>query len=158
MNARWHMGCLYAGNMAMGCNHSRTRGDTRTCSRAGVNALALTDGQASVGTTEPMLEHLESEALSTVSRFLIGDSDLNRVGIAPHTLDVLVDPAELVARQDSWARFLLATASLRPHHARLPSASALCSGHWQSQDRSVRHGHGGSLRWRRRTSSPAVRA
>lgn len=122
----------------MGCIGSRVRDDTRARSRAHVNALLLTGGQATVGTTEPGLEHLESEALSTVSRFWIGDVDLNRVNIAPHTLDVLVDPAELVARQDSWARFLIAMAPLRPHRARLSSAPASHREHWQSQDGVVR--------------------
>ncbi len=122
----------------MGCIGSRMRDDTRARSRARVNALLLTSGQATVGTTESGLEHLESEVLSTVSHLWIGDADLNRVDIAPHTLDVLVDPAELVARQDSWARFLIAMAPLCPHRARLSSAPASHREHWQSQDDVVR--------------------
>jgi len=69
----------------------------------GKDVLLLTDGRFSGGTTGLCIGHIAPEASDGGPVALVRDGDLIRVDIAAKTLDLLVDPAELEARQASWA-------------------------------------------------------
>ncbi|UOQ60491.1 dihydroxy-acid dehydratase [Leucobacter rhizosphaerae] len=69
----------------------------------GKDVLLLTDGRFSGGTTGLCIGHIAPEATDGGPVALVRDGDLIRVDIASQTLDLLVDPAELAARRESWA-------------------------------------------------------
>lgn len=69
----------------------------------GKDVLLLTDGRFSGGTTGLCIGHIAPEATDGGPIALVRDGDLIRVDIAAQTLDLLVDPAELEARRDTWA-------------------------------------------------------
>ncbi|RGE23665.1 dihydroxy-acid dehydratase [Leucobacter sp. wl10] len=69
----------------------------------GKDVLLLTDGRFSGGTTGLCIGHIAPEATDGGPVALVRDSDLIRVDIVARTLDLLVDPAELEARRESWA-------------------------------------------------------
>jgi dihydroxy-acid dehydratase len=69
----------------------------------GKDVLLLTDGRFSGGTTGLCIGHIAPEATDGGPVALVRDGDLIRVDIAAQTLDLLVDPAELEARRESWA-------------------------------------------------------
>jgi dihydroxy-acid dehydratase len=68
----------------------------------GKDVLLLTDGRFSGGTTGLCIGHIAPEATDGGPIALIRDGDLIRVDIAARTLDVLVEPEELVARKADW--------------------------------------------------------
>ncbi|MBK0420858.1 dihydroxy-acid dehydratase [Leucobacter sp. CSA2] len=69
----------------------------------GKDVLLLTDGRFSGGTTGLCIGHIAPEATDGGPVALVRDGDLIRVDIAAKTLDLLVDPAELEARRETWA-------------------------------------------------------
>ncbi|UOQ58198.1 dihydroxy-acid dehydratase [Leucobacter allii] len=69
----------------------------------GKDVLLLTDGRFSGGTTGLCIGHIAPEATDGGPVALVRDGDLIRVDIAARTLDLLVEPAELEARRDTWA-------------------------------------------------------
>ena len=69
----------------------------------GKDVLLLTDGRFSGGTTGLCIGHIAPEATDAGPIALVRDGDLIRVDIAAQTLDLLVEPAELEARRESWA-------------------------------------------------------
>ncbi|MCS5716536.1 dihydroxy-acid dehydratase [Herbiconiux sp. CPCC 205763] len=69
----------------------------------GKDVLLLTDGRFSGGTTGLCIGHIAPEAVDAGPIAFVRDGDLIRVDIAARSLDLLVDPAELAARQDGWA-------------------------------------------------------
>ena len=69
----------------------------------GSDVLLLTDGRFSGGTTGLCIGHIAPEAVDAGPIAFVRDGDLIRVDIAALTLDLLVAPAELAARQDGWA-------------------------------------------------------
>lgn len=69
----------------------------------GKDVLLLTDGRFSGGTTGLCIGHIAPEATDGGPVALVRDGDLIRVDIAARTLDLLVDPAELAARRETWA-------------------------------------------------------
>jgi dihydroxy-acid dehydratase len=69
----------------------------------GSDVLLLTDGRFSGGTTGLCIGHIAPEAVDAGPIAFVRDGDLIRVDIAARTLDLLVAPAELAARQDGWA-------------------------------------------------------
>jgi len=68
----------------------------------GKDVLLLTDGRFSGGTTGLCIGHIAPEASDGGPIALVRDGDLIRVDIAAQTLELLVDPEELEARQNSW--------------------------------------------------------
>ena len=69
----------------------------------GTDVLLLTDGRFSGGTTGLCIGHIAPEAVDAGPIAFVRDGDLIRVDIAARTLDLLVAPAQLAARQDGWA-------------------------------------------------------
>lgn len=69
----------------------------------GKDVLLLTDGRFSGGTTGLCIGHIAPEAADGGPIALVRDGDLIRVDITQRTLDLLVDPAELEARKETWA-------------------------------------------------------
>ncbi|TFC78219.1 dihydroxy-acid dehydratase [Cryobacterium sp. TMS1-20-1] len=69
----------------------------------GSDVLLLTDGRFSGGTTGLCIGHIAPEAVDAGPIAFVRDGDLIRVDIAARTLDLLVAPAELAARQVGWA-------------------------------------------------------
>lgn len=68
----------------------------------GKDVLLLTDGRFSGGTTGLCIGHIAPEASDGGPIALVRDGDLIRVDIAGHKLELLVDPAELESRQQTW--------------------------------------------------------
>ena len=68
----------------------------------GKSTLLLTDGRFSGGSTGLCVGHVAPEAVDGGPIALIKDGDLVRIDIKAHTLDLLVDPAELEARKVGW--------------------------------------------------------
>src|SRR6201747_1271149 len=69
----------------------------------GKDVLLLTDGRFSGGTTGLCVGHIAPEAVDAGPIAFVRDGDLIRVDIAARSLDLLVEPAELAARQSGWA-------------------------------------------------------
>ena len=69
----------------------------------GSDVLLLTDGRFSGGTTGLCIGHIAPEAVDAGPIAFVRDGDLIRVDIAARTLDLLVAPAQLAARQEGWA-------------------------------------------------------
>ncbi|MEO7124208.1 MAG: dihydroxy-acid dehydratase [Lacisediminihabitans sp.] len=69
----------------------------------GKDVLLLTDGRFSGGTTGLCIGHIAPEAVDAGPIAFVRDGDLIRVDIAARSLDLLVEPSELAARQDGWA-------------------------------------------------------
>jgi dihydroxy-acid dehydratase len=69
----------------------------------GKDVLLLTDGRFSGGTTGLCIGHIAPEAVDAGPIAFVRDGDLIRVDIAARSLDLLVEPAELAARQSGWA-------------------------------------------------------
>ena len=69
----------------------------------GKDVLLLTDGRFSGGTTGLCIGHIAPEATEGGPIALVRDGDLIRVNIAARSLELLVEPEELVARKADWA-------------------------------------------------------
>ena len=69
----------------------------------GKDVLLLTDGRFSGGTTGLCVGHVAPEAVDAGPIAFVRDGDRIRLNVAEATLDLLVDPAELEARQVDWA-------------------------------------------------------
>ena len=69
----------------------------------GKDVLLLTDGRFSGGTTGLCIGHVAPEAVDAGPIAFVRDGDLIRVDIAARSLDLLVEPSELVARREGWA-------------------------------------------------------
>ena len=68
----------------------------------GKDVLLLTDGRFSGGTTGLCIGHIAPEATDGGPIALVRDGDLIRVDIATRSLELLVEPEELVARKRDW--------------------------------------------------------
>lgn len=68
----------------------------------GKDVLLLTDGRFSGGTTGLCIGHIAPEASDEGPIALVHDGDLIRVDIPAHTLELLVDPAQLESRRANW--------------------------------------------------------
>lgn len=68
----------------------------------GKDVLLLTDGRFSGGTTGLCIGHIAPEATEGGPIALVRDGDLIRVDIAARSLELLVEPEELVARKQTW--------------------------------------------------------
>ena len=68
----------------------------------GKSTLLLTDGRFSGGSTGLCVGHVSPEAVDGGPIAFIKDGDLVRIDITNRTLDLLVEPAELVARKIGW--------------------------------------------------------
>lgn len=68
----------------------------------GKDVLLLTDGRFSGGTTGLCIGHVAPEAVDGGPIAFVRDGDRVRVDVAARTLDLLVDPDELAARQVGW--------------------------------------------------------
>jgi len=68
----------------------------------GKDVLLLTDGRFSGGTTGLCIGHISPEATEGGPISLVRDGDLIRVDIAARSLELLVEPEELVARKQDW--------------------------------------------------------
>ncbi len=68
----------------------------------GKDVLLLTDGRFSGGTTGLCVGHVAPEAVDAGPIAFVRDGDRIRLNMADATLDLLVDPAELEARQVGW--------------------------------------------------------
>jgi len=68
----------------------------------GKSTLLLTDGRFSGGSTGLCVGHVAPEAVDGGPIAFIKDGDRVRIDIKARTLDLLVEPAELVARQVGW--------------------------------------------------------
>jgi len=68
----------------------------------GKDVLLLTDGRFSGGTTGLCIGHIAPEATDGGPIALVRDGDLIRVDIATRSLELLVEPEELVARKQDW--------------------------------------------------------
>jgi dihydroxy-acid dehydratase len=68
----------------------------------GKDVLLLTDGRFSGGTTGLCIGHIAPEATNGGPIALVRDGDLIRVNIAARSLELLVEPEELVARKQDW--------------------------------------------------------
>ena len=69
----------------------------------GKDVLLLTDGRFSGGTTGLCVGHVAPEAVDAGPIAFVRDGDRIRLNVAEATLDLLVDPAEIEARQVDWA-------------------------------------------------------
>ncbi|MFC8801389.1 dihydroxy-acid dehydratase [Promicromonospora sp. NPDC057138] len=69
----------------------------------GKDVLLITDGRFSGGTTGLCVGHIAPEAVDAGPIAFVRDGDRIRLDMAAKTLDILVEPAELEARQDGWA-------------------------------------------------------
>ena len=68
----------------------------------GKSVLLITDGRFSGGTTGLCVGHVAPEALDGGPIALVRDGDRIRIDVANRTLDLLVNPSELMARKASW--------------------------------------------------------
>ncbi|CAB4686610.1 unannotated protein [freshwater metagenome] len=68
----------------------------------GKSVLLLTDGRFSGGTTGLCVGHVAPEAVDGGPIALIRDGDRIRIDVANRSLDLLVNPSELMARKASW--------------------------------------------------------
>jgi len=68
----------------------------------GKSVLLITDGRFSGGTTGLCVGHVAPEALDGGPIALVRDGDRIRIDVASRTLDLLVNPSELMARKASW--------------------------------------------------------
>jgi dihydroxy-acid dehydratase len=68
----------------------------------GKDVLLLTDGRFSGGTTGLCVGHVAPEAVDGGPIAFVRDGDRVRLDVANRTLDVLVDDAELKAREEGW--------------------------------------------------------
>jgi len=68
----------------------------------GKSVLLLTDGRFSGGTTGLCVGHVAPEAVDGGPIALIRDGDRIRIDVAHRSLDLLVNPSELMARKASW--------------------------------------------------------
>jgi dihydroxy-acid dehydratase len=68
----------------------------------GKDVLLLTDGRFSGGTTGLCVGHVAPEAVDGGPIAFVRDGDRVRLDVAGRTLDVLVDEAELKAREEGW--------------------------------------------------------
>ncbi len=68
----------------------------------GKSVLLLTDGRFSGGSTGLCVGHVAPEAVDGGPIAFIKDGDLVRIDVKAHTLDLLVDPAELASRKIGW--------------------------------------------------------
>jgi dihydroxy-acid dehydratase len=68
----------------------------------GKDVLLLTDGRFSGGTTGLCVGHVAPEAVDGGAIAFVRDGDRVRLDVAGRTLDVLVDEAELKAREEGW--------------------------------------------------------
>ncbi|HET6653955.1 MAG TPA: dihydroxy-acid dehydratase [Nocardioides sp.] len=68
----------------------------------GKDVLLLTDGRFSGGTTGLCVGHVAPEAVDGGPIAFVRDGDRVRLDVANRTLDVLVDAAELKAREEGW--------------------------------------------------------
>jgi dihydroxy-acid dehydratase len=68
----------------------------------GKDVLLLTDGRFSGGTTGLCIGHVAPEAAAGGPIALVQDGDRIRLDLTARTLDLLVEPAELQARQAGW--------------------------------------------------------
>ncbi len=69
----------------------------------GKTVLLLTDGRFSGGTTGLCVGHVAPEAVDGGPIAFVSDGDRIRLDVAAKTLDLLVDHAEIRARQSGWA-------------------------------------------------------
>jgi dihydroxy-acid dehydratase len=70
----------------------------------GKDVLLITDGRFSGGTTGLCVGHIAPEAVDGGPIAFVRDGDRIRLDVASKTLDILVDPAELAAREAAgWA-------------------------------------------------------
>jgi dihydroxy-acid dehydratase len=69
----------------------------------GKDVLLITDGRFSGGTTGLCVGHIAPEAVDGGPIAFLRDGDLVRLDVANGRLDVQLDGAELVARQEGWA-------------------------------------------------------
>jgi dihydroxy-acid dehydratase len=69
----------------------------------GKDVLLLTDGRFSGGTTGLCVGHVAPEAVDGGPIAFVRDGDQIRLDVGKGTLDVLVDAAEMQARQEGWA-------------------------------------------------------
>ena len=68
----------------------------------GKDVMLITDGRFSGGTTGLCVGHVAPEAVDGGPIAFVRDGDRIRIDTAARTLDLLVDPAELAARRESW--------------------------------------------------------
>lgn len=68
----------------------------------GKDVLLLTDGRFSGGTTGLCVGHVAPEAVDGGPIAFVRDGDLIRLNVSDGTLDVVVDPDDLVARSQGW--------------------------------------------------------
>jgi len=68
----------------------------------GKSVLLITDGRFSGGTTGLCVGHVAPEALDGGPIALVRDGDRIRIDVANRTLDLLVNPSELIARKAAW--------------------------------------------------------
>jgi len=68
----------------------------------GKSVLLITDGRFSGGTTGLCVGHVAPEALDGGPIALVRDGDRIRIDVANRTLDLLVNPSELMARKAAW--------------------------------------------------------
>jgi dihydroxy-acid dehydratase len=69
----------------------------------GKDVLLITDGRFSGGTTGLCVGHIAPEAVDAGPIAFVRDGDRIRLDVASKTLDILVEPAELTAREAGWA-------------------------------------------------------
>ena len=68
----------------------------------GQDVMLITDGRFSGGTTGLCVGHVAPEASDGGPIALVQDGDRIRIDLAARTLDLLVEPAELVRRRAMW--------------------------------------------------------
>jgi dihydroxy-acid dehydratase len=68
----------------------------------GKDVLLLTDGRFSGGTTGLCVGHVAPEAVDGGPIAFVRDGDRVVLDVQAKTLDLVVDPAELDARQEGW--------------------------------------------------------
>jgi dihydroxy-acid dehydratase len=68
----------------------------------GKSVLLVTDGRFSGGTTGLCVGHVAPEAVDGGPIAFVQDGDRIRLDVSARSLDLLVDPVELLARRDGW--------------------------------------------------------
>ena len=68
----------------------------------GKSVMLITDGRFSGGTTGLCVGHVAPEAVDGGPIALVRDGDRIRIDVANRTLDLLVNPSELMARKTTW--------------------------------------------------------
>jgi dihydroxy-acid dehydratase len=68
----------------------------------GKSVLLVTDGRFSGGTTGLCVGHVAPEAVDGGPIAFVRDGDRIRLDVSARSLDLLVDPVELLARRDAW--------------------------------------------------------